>query len=117
MACSSDAAKSGAAAANVCAISLPSASKASVASCGNERAAAAAGVNVAGTKALSFAIAAAIAGLGGCVIAYRSGSADQDRFTYSQSLLFFAFAYLGGIARVSGALIGGLLVSGGLAFT
>ena len=83
----------------------------------NERAAAAAGVNVAGTKALSFAIAAAIAGLGGCVIAYRSGSADQDRFTYSQSLLLFAFAYLGGITRVSGAVVGGFLVSGGVAFT
>jgi branched-chain amino acid transport system permease protein len=83
----------------------------------NERAAAAAGVNVAGTKALAFAISAAIAGLGGCVIAYRSGSADQSRFTYSQSLLLFAFAYLGGITRVSGAVVGGLLVSGGVAFT
>ena len=62
-------------------------------------------------------MSACIAGLAGAVIAYRSGSADQERFTYSQSLLFFAFAYLGGIARVSGALIGGLLVSGGLAFT
>ena len=83
----------------------------------NERAAAAAGVNVAGTKALAFGLSAAIAGLAGAVIAYRSGSADQERFTYSQSLLFFAFAYLGGIARVSGAVIGGLLVSGGLVFT
>ena len=28
-----------------------------------------------------------------------------------------AFAYLGGISSVSGAIVGGLLVSGGLAFT
>ena len=83
----------------------------------NERAAAAAGVNVAGTKALAFALSASIAGLAGSVIAYRSGSADQERFGYSQSLLFFAFAYLGGIARVSGAIVGGFLVSGGLVFT
>jgi branched-chain amino acid transport system permease protein len=32
-------------------------------------------------------------------------------------MLFFAFAYLGGISRVSGAVVGGLLVSGGLVFT
>lgn len=83
----------------------------------NERAAAAAGVNVSGTKALAFGVSACIAGVAGSVIAYRSGSADQERFTYAQSLLFFAFAYLGGIARVSGAVVGGLLVSGGLAFT
>src|SRR5690606_19275872 len=43
--------------------------------------------------------------------------ATQDVFTYEQSLVLFAFAYLGGITRVSGAVVGGLLVSGGLAFT
>ena len=31
--------------------------------------------------------------------------------------LFFAFAYLGGIASVSGAIAGGFLVAGGLVFT
>lgn len=83
----------------------------------NERAAAAAGVNVSGTKLLAFGVSACIAGVAGSVIAYRSGAADRERFTYGQSLLFFAFAYLGGITRVSGAVAGGLLVSGGLAFT
>lgn len=83
----------------------------------NERAAAAAGVDVARTKALAFAIAAFVAGLGGAVLAYRNGSVTQNRFTYDQSLLFFAFAYLGGISRVSGALAGGLLASGGIVFT
>lgn len=82
----------------------------------NERAAAAAGVDVARTKALAFAISAAIAGVGGAVLAYRSGSVDQGRFSYEQSLLLFAFAYIGGIARVSGAVAGGALVSGGLLF-
>ena len=83
----------------------------------NERAAAAAGVNVAGTKALAFAVSACVAGVAGAVIAYRSGQANQEKFGYEQSMLFFAFAYLGGISRVSGAVVGGLLVSGGLVFT
>jgi branched-chain amino acid transport system permease protein len=83
----------------------------------NERAAAAAGVSVAGTKVLAFAISAAIAGIAGGVIAYRSGGASPDRFDYLQSLVFFAYAYLGGIASVSGALVGGLIVSGGLLWT
>src|SRR5690606_28525700 len=83
----------------------------------NESSAAAAGVDVARTKVLAFALSAAIAGLGGAVVAYRQGRATQDVFTYEQSLVLFAFAYLGGITRVSGAVVGGLLVSGGLAFT
>ena len=83
----------------------------------NERAAAAAGVNVSGTKALAFAISAFIAGIGGAVIAYRSGNATADKFDYTKSLVFFAFAYLGGISSVSGAIAGGFLVAGGLVFT
>jgi branched-chain amino acid transport system permease protein len=82
----------------------------------NERAAAAAGVDVARTKALAFAVSAFIAGVGGAVLAYRSGRVDQGRFSYEQSLLLFAFAYIGGITRISGALAGGALVSGGIVF-
>jgi branched-chain amino acid transport system permease protein len=83
----------------------------------NERAAAAAGVNVAGTKMLAFAISAFIAGIGGAVLAYQSGSVVAGPFNYTASLVFFAFAYLGGISSVSGAIAGGLLVPGGLLFT
>lgn len=83
----------------------------------NERAAAAAGVSIRGTKMLAFAVSAFIAGIGGAVIAYRSGGADDARFLYLQSLTFFAFAYLGGISSVSGAIAGGCLVSGGIVFT
>ena len=82
----------------------------------NESAAAAAGVHVARTKALAFGVSACIAGIGGAVIAYRQGAANQNAFSYEQSLVIFAFAYLGGITRVSGAVVGGLLVSGGLGF-
>lgn len=83
----------------------------------NERAAAAAGVSIRGTKMLAFAVSAFIAGIGGAVIAYRSGGADEARYVYVQSLVFFAFAYLGGISSVAGAIAGGFLVSGGLVFT
>lgn len=83
----------------------------------NERAAAASGVNVAGTKALAFGISAFIAGIGGAVFAYRSGTVAADKFGYLTSLTFFAFAYLGGITSVFGAISGGFLVGGGLVFT
>jgi branched-chain amino acid transport system permease protein len=83
----------------------------------NERAAAAAGVSVAGTKVLAFAVSAFIAGIGGAVIAYRSGSVTVDKFDFYKSLTFLAFAYLGGIASVSGSIAGGFLVAGGLLFT
>ena len=83
----------------------------------NERAAAAAGVNVSGMKILAFAVSAFIAGVGGAVSAYRFGSVTPDKFSYVQSLTFFAFAYLGGIASVFGAISGGFLVAGGLVFT
>ena len=83
----------------------------------NERAAAAAGVNVAATKMLAFAISAFIAGMGGAVLAYQSGAVTAGPFNYPASLIFFAFAYLGGISSVSGAVAGGLLVPGGLLFT
>jgi branched-chain amino acid transport system permease protein len=62
-------------------------------------------------------VSAFIAGIGGAVIAYRFGSASPERYTYQMSLIFFAFAYLGGISSVAGAVVGGTLVSGGLVFT
>ncbi|HWS47727.1 MAG TPA: ABC transporter permease [Acidimicrobiia bacterium] len=83
----------------------------------NERAAAAAGVNVAGTKLLAFAVSAFVAGIGGGVLAYQAGAVTADPFSYRESLVFFAFAYLGGISTVSGAVVGGFLVEGGLLFT
>ena len=45
----------------------------------NERAAAAAGIDVARTKTAAFAVSTFIAGIGGAVIAYRQGRANQRR--------------------------------------
>ncbi|MDH3754026.1 MAG: branched-chain amino acid ABC transporter permease, partial [Acidimicrobiia bacterium] len=83
----------------------------------NERAAAGSGVNVGAIKVVGFGMSAFIAGVGGAAIAYRTGVATPSRFSYEQSLALFAFAYLGGITRVSGAIVGGLLVTGGVLLT
>jgi branched-chain amino acid transport system permease protein len=80
----------------------------------NERAAAATGINVARTKLTGFAIAAGIAGLAGVLHSYRLGSIRTDTYGLFVGLALFAFVYLGGITSVYGAIIGGLMVSGGL---
>ncbi|HEX6786893.1 MAG TPA: branched-chain amino acid ABC transporter permease, partial [Acidimicrobiales bacterium] len=84
---------------------------------GNERAAAAAGVSVAGTKMLAFALSAFIAGLGGVLSGYRFGSVTPLYFGALNSLLFLAFAYLGGISTVMGAILAGTLAPNGVTFT
>jgi branched-chain amino acid transport system permease protein len=83
----------------------------------NERAAAAAGVNVSATKLLAFGTAAFVAGIAGALSSYRFGTVNPEYFGGLQSLTFFAFAYLGGISGVSGAVAAGFLVPGGVAFT
>jgi branched-chain amino acid transport system permease protein len=82
----------------------------------NERAAAAAGVDVTRTKLIAFALAAFIAGLAGALVGYRLGGVNQLYFAGTQSLVVFAFAYLGGIACISGAVSAGALVPGGIVF-
>ena len=83
----------------------------------NERAAAAVGISVSGTKMLAFGVAAFVAGLGGALSGYNFGSVTGLTFGSIASLTIFAFAYLGGITSVTGAVLGGCLVTGGIAFT
>jgi branched-chain amino acid transport system permease protein len=80
----------------------------------NERAAAAAGIDVARTKLLGFGIASALAGIGGIFQAYRLGSVAIESYSLFAGLAILAFAYLGGITSVWGAIVGGLMVGGGL---
>ena len=80
----------------------------------NERAAAAAGINVARTKLLGFGIGAGIAGIGGILLSYKLTSISPDSWNVFAGLALLAFVYLGGISSVSGALVGSLLVAGGL---
>ena len=82
----------------------------------NERAAAAAGIDVRREKLIAFAIASGVAGLAGGLYAYDFGSVSGTNFGVLPALGFLAFAYLGGITTVSGAVIGGLLVTQGIGF-
>ncbi len=80
----------------------------------NERAAAAAGINVARVKIVAYAISSLIAGTAGWMYAYNFGSVSAARFGILIALGFVAFAYIGGITMVSGAVIGGLVATEGL---
>ena len=61
-------------------------------------------------------MSAFIAGLAGALVGYRLGGVNQLYFGGTQSLTVFAFAYLGGIACISGAVSAGALVPGGIVF-
>jgi ABC-type branched-subunit amino acid transport system permease subunit len=82
----------------------------------NERAANASGVNIARVKLEVFAASAFIAGVAGCLIAYRFGSVSDASFGAVASLTALAVAYLGGITCVSGAVTSGITASAGVAF-
>jgi branched-chain amino acid transport system permease protein len=80
----------------------------------NERAAAAAGIDVRNTKLAAFGIASFIAGLAGALYAYNFGSVSYSRFGAVTALGLIAFAYFGGITMVSGAVIAGIGATEGL---
>jgi len=80
----------------------------------NERAAAAAGVSVAATKLGAFAVSSVLAGLGGALLAYELPALSPQQFMVVGALAVLALCFLGGIATLSGALIAGVLASGGI---
>jgi ABC-type branched-subunit amino acid transport system ATPase component/branched-subunit amino acid ABC-type transport system permease component len=80
----------------------------------NERSAAAAGIDVARTKIVAFAIGAFIAGLGGALLGYQQTVADAEMFTAIGGLGLFATAYLAGITALSGGVLAGVMGAGGL---
>jgi len=80
----------------------------------NERAAAAAGVDVLRTKLLAFALASAIAGVAGVMSAFQQVTVSSANWVFGFSLAILAFGYLGGITSVNGAIVGGLLFANGL---
>jgi branched-chain amino acid transport system permease protein len=79
----------------------------------NEAATAATGVNVAVVKFAAFAIAGAVAGVAGVLYGVNFGLVTANRFDEFTAITFLGVAYLGGITTVTGAVIGGLLVSQG----
>jgi branched-chain amino acid transport system permease protein len=82
----------------------------------NERAAASLGVDVARAKLVAFGVSSFLAGLGGGLIGYSRGQLSADSFGFTVSLAFLAFAYLGGITSVGGALVAGTLAPLGIGY-
>ena len=83
---------------------------------GNERAAAAIGIDVTRVKMTMFAASSFIAGVGGTLIAYRFGSVSDLSYGVIASLTALSVAYLGGITSVSGAVTAGITAQAGIAF-
>jgi branched-chain amino acid transport system permease protein len=80
----------------------------------NERAAAAAGINVTYVKLTAFGLAALVAGVAGVLYSYSFGSVSAQRFGALTALGLIAFAYVGGITMISGAIFAGLISTQGL---
>jgi len=81
----------------------------------NERAAAALGISVPGAKLYAFAVAAAIAGLGGLLIAFRTPSISFVQFDSFTSITMVAYAMIGGLGYLFGPVIGAALAPGAVA--
>ena len=79
----------------------------------NERAAAALGINVVAAKLYAFALSAAIAGLGGIMLAFRQPLASFTGFDAFNSITQVANAMIGGVGFVIGPLFGQSFAAGG----
>jgi branched-subunit amino acid ABC-type transport system permease component len=79
----------------------------------NERAAASCGINVTAMKLEAFAVSSMLAGMGGVLLAYR-GTLAPESFAVFGALALLALTYLGGIASLTGALLAGVLFTGGI---
>ncbi|MGH3252613.1 MAG: ABC transporter permease subunit [Trebonia sp.] len=80
----------------------------------NERAAAAAGIDVRRVKLTAFMVSALIAGVCGALYAYNFGTVSSDLFGSVNSLVIIAYAYFGGITMITGALFAGLGATQGI---
>jgi sulfate-transporting ATPase len=80
----------------------------------SERAAASAGIGLAGSKTAAFVIAAAIASLGGVLLAFQHDSVTYDPFDILNSLNLVIFTLIGGIGYILGPLFGALISPSGI---
>ena len=78
----------------------------------NERAAAAAGVNVWGLKLAAFAISSVLAGVAGVLFAYDFGTVSSSMFDVMTALSVVASVYVLGVTVVQGAVLGGFGMAG-----
>lgn len=80
----------------------------------NERAAAALGIDVVAAKLFAFAFAAAIAALGGILLAFRLSSISYQSFTNFTSVSYVGLALVGGVGHILGAFVGATMATAGL---
>lgn len=81
----------------------------------NERAAAALGISVPGAKVYAFALSAAIAAVGGIMLAFRKDVIIyKSEFGNFNSILVAGYAFIGGIGYLLGPISGATLYSGAL---
>ena len=77
----------------------------------NPHAAAGMGINVAKYKIMAFAISAFAAGLAGALYAHMVRFISPDSFTKDQSNMFMTMLLFGGIATISGSMIGAAAIT------
>jgi len=78
----------------------------------NEIAASACGINVTYYKLYAFAFGAFWAGLAGALFASKMGFISPESFTFMESVFILSMVILGGMGRVSGAILGAVLLVG-----
>jgi len=79
----------------------------------NERAAAALGIDVMKAKLFAFAFAAALAALGGILLAFRLSSISYTSFTNFTSITYAGLALVGGVGHLLGAFVGATMATAG----
>jgi branched-chain amino acid transport system permease protein len=84
----------------------------------NERAAAVAGVNVPAVKLQAFALSSSIAALAGGLLAYSNPFfvLGNGGFAAMPSITLLTIVYIGGIASIAGAMLAGVIASGGVLY-
>ena len=79
-----------------------------------ERPASALAVNVYAAKLFSFMLAAGIAGVGGCTLAFLNSNVIFSRFDIFTSISVVTATVVGGVGFIPGALLGSTLMAGGI---
>ena len=80
----------------------------------NERAAASLGIDVMVAKLFAFALAAAIAALGGILLAFRLSSISYQSFDNFTSVTYVGLTLVGGVGHLLGAFVGGTMATAAL---
>ncbi len=80
----------------------------------NERAAASLGIDVMVVKLFAFALSAAIASLGGILLAFRLSSISYQSFTNFTSVTYVGLVLVGGVGHLLGAFVGATMATAAL---